>query len=436
VKLTETSLKTLTPKKLNLGPSEPGEPTQRKDIMDGVNIGFGVRVSATGTRTFFVLYGPAEARRRYTLGKWGAVTLEDARAAAIEILSEYKTKDTIKIPRSRRLTFGEHSDRWLETVELTKKDPRHDRRYIKTARKKWGALPLEELTQDQIMDAMKNVVADTRVRHEERIQQLEQRIDSAKEDGFITAELEQQLELMNERENVGNCQANRFLASVRACLSAALTAKNLTSHPAIGIKNFQQNPPRARVLSEKEMKRFADAIAEETDPHIRAAFRLLIETGARRSEVLRAKWRDFDLDAMTWRIPSPKSGHPQVVPLTRQTIALLLHTPQVGKWLVPGANDKNHRVDLAKPWRRIAEKAALDGVHVHDIRRSFGLAVARSAGVHIASKLLRHADVRVTEKVYAPFDLDELRKAAEAVQRPVPDNVVPIEKAKKAGGKK
>jgi integrase len=257
---------------------------------------------------------------------------------------------------------------------------------------------------------------------------------AAENDGFYTDDLKEKLRLMREREKVGHTQGNRFLASIRACLANALAANHLTSNPAAGIKNFKENPPRARVLTDEEMKRFADAIAEETDPHIRAAFRLLIETGARRSEVLRAKWRDFDLDAMSWRIPSPKSGHPQVVPLTRQTVALLLHTPQVGEWLIPGADDRNHRVDLAKPWKRIVKKAKLDGVHVHDIRRTFGLDVARSAGLHVASKLLRHADVRVTERVYAPLGIDDLREAAEAVQRPAPDNVVDIEKAKKAGG--
>jgi len=423
MKLTETSMKKLTPKKLDV------EPGQRKTVMDDSTKGFGVRVSSTGVRSFFVVYGPPEKRERFTIGKWGSVTLEDARKAATEILSKYKTKGIITPPRSKRMTFGNYADHWLETVELTKKDPRHDRRYLNTAKKRWGALLLEDLTRDQIENEMKCVVKDTQVRHAKRIQRLEQQIVAAEDDGYYTGDLKEKLQLMREREKVGHTQGNRFLASIRACLANARAADHLTANPAVGIKNFEENPPRARVLSDNEMKRFADAIAEETDPHIRVAFRLLIETGARRSEVLRARWEDFDLDAMTWRIPSPKAGKPQMVPLTRQTVALLLHTPQVGKWLIPGADDRNHRFDLAKPWERIVKKAKLDGVHIHDIRRSFGLAVARSAGVHIASKLLRHADVRVTEAVYAPFDLDELRKAAEAVQRPVPDNVVDITKA-------
>ena len=47
------------------------------------------------------------------------------------------------------------------------------------------------------------------------------------------------------------------------------------------------------------------------------------------------------------------------------------------------------------------------------MRRTFGLHVAKAAGLHVASKLLRHGDVRITEKVYAPLGLDDLRTALE-----------------------
>jgi integrase len=38
------------------------------------------------------------------------------------------------------------------------------------------------------------------------------------------------------------------------------------------------------------MAKVLEAINAEEDPFVRAAFKLLIETGARRSEVLNAKW--------------------------------------------------------------------------------------------------------------------------------------------------
>lgn len=81
------------------------------------------------------------------------------------------------------------------------------------------------------------------------------------------------------------------------------------------------------------------------------------------------------------------------------------------------------RPDLKGPWDRLRAAAQLEDVRIHDIRRSFGLEIARKAGLHVASKLLRHSSVKVTEQVYAPLGIDELRDAVEkrADVLPFPD---------------
>jgi hypothetical protein len=45
--------------------------------------------------------------------------------------------------------------------------------------------------------------------------------------------------------------------------------------------------------------------------------------------------------------------------------------------------------------------------------------MARAAGLHVASKLLRHSTIHVTETVYAPLGIDELRKASNKAARAV-----------------
>ncbi|MDP4360613.1 tyrosine-type recombinase/integrase, partial [Escherichia coli] len=55
------------------------------------------------------------------------------------------------------------------------------------------------------------------------------------------------------------------------------------------------------------------------------ALELLIQTAARTSEVLHAKWCEFDLDNRLWTIPAErmKAGKEHRVPLTPQVMALL-----------------------------------------------------------------------------------------------------------------
>jgi integrase len=89
----------------------------------------------------------------------------------------------------------------------------------------------------------------------------------------------------------------------------------------------------------------------------------------------------------------------------------------MGPYLVPGLDPKKPRFDLKRPWEDLCKAADLEGVHIHDVRRTYGLHAARQAGLHIASKLLRHSSVAVTERVYVPLGLDDLRKGTSKVSR-------------------
>ena len=187
----------------------------------------------------------------------------------------------------------------------------------------------------------------------------------------------------------------------------------LDANPAMKIKTFAEPPGRTTVLSEDELGRVLKAIDEIEDEHIRTAFHMLIQTGARKSEVLAAKWDDIDLEDRIWRIPSPKAGKPQVIPLPAEIAAMLTHLSREGDYIIPGRNPGEPRKDLRRPWLKIQTDAEIPHVTMHDIRRTFGLRITRKAGLHIASKLLRHSDIRVTERHYAPLELEELRGALE-----------------------
>jgi integrase len=73
-------------------------------------------------------------------------------------------------------------------------------------------------------------------------------------------------------------------------------------------------------------------------------------------------------------------------------------------------------MDLRRAWSTVRKAAEVEGVTIHDLRRTFGLHVAKRAGLHVASKLLRHSDIRVTERVYAPLGMDDLRTAVAGMQ--------------------
>jgi integrase len=331
-------------------------------------------VSYPRVKVFYVRVRIGSSRRVIKIGHYGALTPDQARTRAKELLSSAALGGNPAEARemARRMpTFGAWSKVYLERIALTKKSPREDRRFLPMAAERWGGRALDSLGSEDVL-AFRQTLAGTPT------------------------------------------QANRWLAAVRSCLSAAVVAGYLRSNPAKGVKPFKENAPRARVLDADELEALLVALKAEPDEYARAAVHLLIETGARLSEALHAEWTDVSFEDGSWRIPSPKSGTPQTVPLAKDTLSMLRRLKRVGPFIVPGRKPEKPRADLKGVWNRLIERAKLENVHVHDVRRTFGLSVARAAGLHVASKLLRHADVRVTERVYAPLGLEDLRAATEA----------------------
>lgn len=343
--------------------------------------GFYVVVYASGAKVFFARYRHGTARRLIRIGRLNPLTADQAREKAKAVLAHAELGDD-PVAAQRRAKKMPTFETWRKTymgrVEKRKKSPREDRRFLRRAAERWAHVPLDQVTR-----------ADVAVLH----QSLGKAHPTA---------------------------ANRLLASVRAAFSEAVRDGLVKVNPAAGIKHHLEAPPRARVLTDDEMVAVAGAIATDEDEYARAGLRLLVETGARLSEALRAKWEDVDLEDGTWRVPSPKSGHPQIIPLPRSTVALLRRLPRVEKcpYIVVGRHGDRPRTDLRDAWARVKTTAAktapnVADVHVHDLRRSFGLSIARSHGLHVASRLLRHANTTVTEQVYAPLGLDELREASQ-----------------------
>jgi len=366
-------------------------------VQDAELKGFSLRVRADGSKVFVVRYGDRRRRRTVTLGAYGPLTVDKAREKALgklgAVVDGRDPADEAQAER-RVPAFPAWVATYLEFA-AQKKKPRSvsdDRSYLGLARKRWGSKLLTEITTEDVEKLVQSVAATgTKAKH------------------------------------------NRVLASVRACLQHAWRLNIIPSNPAWKVRARPEPPPRTRVLSDREMEQLGKAVGDLQDPHVRAAFAVLILTGCRRSEVLRARWEDIDLDAGLWRLPSTKSGRPQVVPLPDAAVAILRDLPRVGPLVVPGGRDPaKPRSDLKREWKEVRAAAGLTGVGLHDIRRTYGLQIARKHGLHVASKLLRHTDVRITERHYAPLGIEELAKATERHSRTVA-KVLPFVPSSKRG---
>jgi integrase len=221
---------------------------------------------------------------------------------------------------------------------------------------------------------------------------------------------------------VGTC--NRGLILLRYAMNLALKWEipGITKNPTKDAALFENHNKKERFLSNQEAQRLYEAVKKSDNPMLQYIVPMLILTGARKREVLDAKWEDFDLIRRQWRIPTTKSGRPRHVPLSEGVLQLLDSIPQ-GKGCDPVfANPKTKKAynSIFFSWNRARKSVGLGDVRMHDLRHSFAsFLVNAGRSLYEVQKILGHTQIKTTQR-YAHLSQDTLLEAANVVFKAVP----------------
>jgi integrase len=174
---------------------------------------------------------------------------------------------------------------------------------------------------------------------------------------------------------------------------------------------------KQRFLTDDEAERLIAAIGEEKNRAAANAIMLLLLTGARRSEVMHAKWEYVDWQKHTLLVPLSKSGRPRTIALSSEAITLLgsLRPAADTGYIFPSPVTEHGFVYLFFPWDRIRRRAGLRDVRLHDLRHSFAsFLVNKGVSLYVVQALLGHTQPRTTQR-YARLAQQTLLDAAEVV---------------------
>jgi integrase len=143
------------------------------------------------------------------------------------------------------------------------------------------------------------------------------------------------------------------------------------SNPCRWVDSFAE-AKRERILTPAEIAAIWSQIeADDVLPSARALFRLLMLTGCRSGEWIRALWSWVDLDNAALNLPDSKTGAKQV-PLSPDAVELLRSLPRTSIYVLPGLKGGplgGHR----RIWLRILRRAGItDRVRIHDLRHTVG----------------------------------------------------------------
>lgn len=189
--------------------------------------------------------------------------------------------------------------------------------------------------------------------------------------------------------------ANRTLAVLSKMMTFAIKLKMRAENPAKGIERNAETS-RRRYLDNGELTRLTRALAEHDDQQMANAVRLLCLVGARKNEVLSARWAQFDFQRNVWRKESHETKQRRVheVPLSDAALALLRSmrkvAPDDAQFLFPGHGSSGHLTEI-RAWADICQRANIADLHIHDLRHSHASWLA-SAGysLQLIGALLGH----------------------------------------------
>jgi integrase len=145
-----------------------------------------------------------------------------------------------------------------------------------------------------------------------------------------------------------------------------------SDNPVKGIERNHEER-RHRYLSAAEVVALSGALSQHEDRQAANIVRLLMLTGARRGEVLSARWAHFDLEAGVWTKPSAHTKQKQEhrVPLSAPALQLLneLRAGAQTDFVFPGRAG-GHRAEIKTAWADICKAAGIEGARVHDLKHT------------------------------------------------------------------
>ena len=166
--------------------------------------------------------------------------------------------------------------------------------------------------------------------------------------------------------------------------------------------------PRKRRLKLGEEERIVFAASQQRNSNILPIVQFAIETGMRRSEILRICWNDVSLEKGFVSLFDTKNGEDRQVPLTRHCIELLAGLPRNDIRVFPVSS-----TCLRLAWSRLRSKAGICDLRFHDLRHEaisrffeMGMSVPEVAllsGHKDMRQLFRYTHLNST-KVFKKYD--------------------------------
>lgn len=378
IKLTKTAVDAATPKERDY------------DLRDTTTPGFLLKVTPAGRKIFMLAYVAHNGQRRKpAIGRYGEITVEQARRIAQDWLAEVRRgldPSSERVAARQAPTVNELFSKFISEYSEQHNKPStvesnrgYGNRYIIPV---LGNLKVPDVTRADISNLMKKMAKSP-------------------------------------------TNANRVLAAMRKMFNMAEVwgFRPDGSNPCRHVPKYPERG-KTRLITDADLRKLYEYLdrseAEGLEhPFIILAIRLQFEFAARMSEILKLEWAwvDFENRRVVW--PDSKTGE-MSKPMSAEALRLLESAPRLedSPFVCPSVFDPNlpmSKHTYYQGWRRILERAGLPHIGTHGIRHRAATDIANSGvPVKVGMALTAHKTVTMFMK-YVHTEDDPVRAATEAV---------------------
>lgn len=362
--------------------------------------GFGVRVFASGRRSYLIQYRSSGRTRRVTIGLHGPVTAEQARKEALSLLGQVAKGDDPaedKVMRRKSLTVAQLCASYLADAHKGLvlgrggKAKKASSLVSDRGRIEHHIVPLlgTRLVQDLTRVDVQRLIRDVQTGKTAKSYRTKAR-------GLVSV-------------TGGAGAAARTSGLLGGILTYAIGEGIITSNPVRGVKR-PADKKRDRRLSPDEFgalgRVLAEADAESESWQSTDGIRLLCLTGCRLREIANLRWVEVDNAGSCLRLADTKEGR-SVRPLGSAARQLLgrIQARSAGAFVVPATRGGGGFGGIPDAMERYAKRAGLQGVGAHTLRHSFAStagdlgysdstigAMLGHAGSSVTSRYVHHLD--------------------------------------------
>ncbi len=160
--------------------------------------------------------------------------------------------------------------------------------------------------------------------------------------------------------------------------------------PLTDVRKPQESAARDRLPTNAELERLELSAGKDLNNATARAFHAFLfagETAMRAGEIVGMKWEDIDLERRVVELPMTKNGTSRRVPLSRHAVEMLEALPE---------SDPVFALDsrqLDALWRKVRDRAAVEGLTFHDSRHWAITMLAKKLDVMDLARMVGHRNV-------------------------------------------